>query len=172
MTLIPATQRLDPWRWLGVPSLACIAATVVFATPLRVFGLQPPEPVFPLTLAFAWAVIRPSILAPFALLGLGVFLDLWWGGPIGLWGLALLAAYALTLGVRSVLSGLGWWGLSAWYGIAVALAMGAGLVMTTLDTGAMPSLWAVLWQFLASLVLFPLAYRLIERFEDADVRFR
>ena len=28
------------------------------------------------------------------------------------------------------------------------------------------------WQFLASLVLFPFAHRLIERFDDADVRFR
>ena len=172
MTLIPATQRLDPWRWLGVPSLACVAATIVLATPIRLFGLPLPEPVFPLVLAFAWAVIRPSILAPFTLLLLGVFLDLWWGGPIGLWGIALLAAYAVTLSVRRVLSGLSWWGLCAWYAVAVGLAMAAGDLMTVMDNGAAPSLVAVFWQFVASLVLFPLSNRLIERFEDADVRFR
>jgi rod shape-determining protein MreD len=172
MTLIPATQRLDPWRWLGLPSLACVAATIVLATPIRLFGLPLPEPVFPLVLAFAWAVIRPSILAPFTLLLLGVFLDLWWGGPIGLWAVALLVAYAVTLSVRRVLSGLGWWGLCAWYAVAVGLAMGAGDLMTVMDNGAAPSLIAVFWQFVASLVLFPLSNRLIERFEDADVRFR
>jgi rod shape-determining protein MreD len=172
MTLIPATQRLDPWRWLGLPSLACVAATIVLATPIRLFGLPLPEPVFPLTLAFAWAVIRPSMLAPFTLLLLGAFLDLWWGGPIGLWAIALLVAYAVTLSVRRVLSGLGWWGLCAWYAVAVGLAMGAGDLMTVMDTGAAPSLIAVFWQFVASLVLFPLSNRLIERFEDADVRFR
>jgi rod shape-determining protein MreD len=172
MTLISATQRLDPWQWLGLPALACAAATVVLAVPLRVFGLQLPEPVFPLMLAFAWAVIRPSMLAPFALLALGLFLDLYWGGPVGLWVIALLAAYALTLSVRRVLSGLGWWGLGGWYAAAVGLAMGVGYGTTRLDSAVAPSLWAVGWQTLANLALFPLAYRLIERFEDADVRFR
>jgi rod shape-determining protein MreD len=172
MSLIPSTQRLDPLHWLVLPSLGCIAGTVILATPLRVFGLRAPEPVFPVILAFAWAVIRPSILAPFLLLGLGLFLDLYWGGPFGLWALALLAAYAVTLSVRRVLSGLGWQGLGGWYAVAVGVAMGAGYVMSTLDSGASPGLLGVFWQFLASLALFPLAYRLIERFEDADVRFR
>jgi rod shape-determining protein MreD len=172
MTLIPATRRLGPWRWLGLPSLVCIAATVLFSAPVRLFGLGPPEPVFPLVLAFAWAVIRPSILGPFALLALGLFLDLWWGGPVGLWPMALLTAYAITLGVRRVLSGLGWWGLAGWYALALAAAMAMGLLTTLLVSAAAPSLLAVFWQFLASLVLFPFAHRLIERFEDADVRFR
>jgi rod shape-determining protein MreD len=172
MTLISATRPLDPWRWLGLPSLACVAATAVLATPLKVFGLQLPEPVFPLALAFAWAVIRPSILAPFALLALGLVLDLFWGGPVGLWGLALLAAYAVTVSVRRVLSGLGWWGLAGWYLAAVLAAMAAALALTVFVAHAAPSLLAVFWQLLATLALYPLAYRLIERFEDADVRFR
>jgi rod shape-determining protein MreD len=172
MTLISATQRLDPWRWLGLPGFACVALTILFATPIKVFGLQPPEPVFPIVCAFAWAVIRPSMLAPFALLALGLFLDLWWGGPIGLWPLALLAAYSVTFSVRRVLSGLGWWGMGGWYLVATATLMGAGYLMTAMDTGGAPNPFAVFWQLLASLVLFPFAHRLIERFEDADVRFR
>ncbi len=47
--------------------------------------LQLPEPVFPMAPAFAWAMIRPSVLAPLVLLVMGLFLDLLWGGPIGLW---------------------------------------------------------------------------------------
>ena len=77
-----------------------------------------------------------------------------------------------TLSVRRVLSGLDWLGLGGWYAAALALGMGAGLLISTLGAGAMPSLLAVHWQFLATLALFPLAHRLIERFEDADVRFR
>ena len=53
--------------------------TVVFAAPLRVLGLQLPEPVFGLVLAFAWPIIRPSVLAPFVLLAYGLFTDLYWG---------------------------------------------------------------------------------------------
>lgn len=172
MTLISATQRLDPWRWLGLPSLISVAALILFATPIRVFGLQPPEPVFPVALAFAWAVIRPSMLAPFVLLLLGLFLDLFWGGPVGLWPLALLVPYAVLSSVRRVLSGLGWWGLGGWYLAVVALAMGTGVLVTVLTGASFPSMIGVGWQFLATLALFPFAYRLIERFEDADVRFR
>jgi rod shape-determining protein MreD len=32
--------------------------------------------------------------------------------------------------------------------------------------------WAVAWQYLATILLYPFSHRLIERFEDADVRFR
>ena len=94
------------------------------------------------------------------------------GGPVGLWGLALLAAYAVTVSVRRVLSGLGWWGLAGWYLAAVLAALATALALTVFVAHAAPSLLAVFWQLLATLALYPLAYRLIERFEDADVRFR
>ena len=47
-----------------------------------------------------------------------------------------------------------------------------GFLFTMLDSLAMPSLLAVFWQFLVTALLFPFAHRLIDRFEDADVRFR
>ena len=50
--------------------------------------------------------------------------------------------------------------------------MGAGYLFTMLDTQGTPDLLSVGWQFLATVILFPVADRLIERFEDADVRFR
>ena len=42
MSLLQAARPLDPWRWLGMPALACLAATIVFALPFRAFGLQLP----------------------------------------------------------------------------------------------------------------------------------
>jgi rod shape-determining protein MreD len=41
-----------------------------------------------------------------------------------------------------------------------------------LDTQNAPSLVSLAWQFLATVILYPFADRLIDRFEDADVRFR
>ena len=52
------------------------------------------------------------------------------------------------------------------------VAMAAGFLFSMLDSLAMPSLLAVFWQFLVTTLLFPFAHRLIDRFEDADVRFR
>jgi rod shape-determining protein MreD len=172
MSYANSASRLDPLQWLGLPVLTTVAATLFMAVPLRVFGLRLPEPVFPLVLAFAWAVIRPSMIAPFVLLALGLLLDLFWGGPVGLWALALLIAYGLVLGVRATLTGRGPAVLWIWYGGACAVAFGVGTLITYVKTGAIPSPFALAGQYLITLLLFPFANTLIERFDDADVRFR
>ena len=167
-----SARPLGPLMWLGLPMLLCVVATVILATPLRVYGLALPEPVFPLIAAFAWAVIRPSILPPFALLILGLFLDVFWGGPQGLWPLCLLTAYAAVLGARRLINGQDFLVMWAWYALVLAVAFGAGFLLMTMDAGEPPNLIAVAWQYLATAALFPFAHRLIERYEDADVRFR
>jgi rod shape-determining protein MreD len=169
---VSTARPLNPLFWLGGPMLICVLATVLLATPLRVFGLALPEPVFPLAMAFAWAVIRPSILPPFALLALGLFLDVFWGGPQGLWPLCLLAAYAAVLAARRLIMGQDFLFMWGWYGLVIAAAFGAGFVLMSMDAGAPPNVLAVVWQYLATLALFPFAHRLVERYEDADVRFR
>ena len=165
-------KGLQPLSWLVMPLVFTLAATVLFATPLRVWGLSLPEPVFPMILAFAWAVIRPSILGPFLLLVAGLFLDFFWGGALGLWALCLLLAYGGALLARSLMAGQSTPVLWAWYVAAVALAFGAAYLFVMLDTHVTPDPVSVGLQLAVTAALFPLAARLIARFEDADIRFR
>jgi rod shape-determining protein MreD len=167
-----AARGLQPWAWIGVPMLQAIVATILFGIPLRAFGLQLPQPIFPMALAFAWAVIRPSILAPFAILILGLILDIYWGGPLGLWALCLLIAYGVALAGRSMMAGQNRAILWAWYGLTTATAMVAGYLFVMLDARSSPGIAPLAWQFVATIVLYPYAQRLIDLFEDADVRFR
>ena len=167
-----AVRSLEPWRWLGIPMLQALGATILFAIPLRLWGLQLPEPVFPMAAVFAWAVIRPSILAPFATVIMGLFLDIVWGGAVGLWALVLLIAYGMVLGGRSMTAGQSRGALWIWYGVVTAVAMGVGFLIVSVRDHAVPSLVALGWQYLATIVLYPFAHRLIDMFEDADVRFR
>ncbi|HEX6858603.1 MAG TPA: hypothetical protein VF138_00165 [Caulobacteraceae bacterium] len=167
-----AARPLDPWRWLGIPALAAFGASVLFAVPLRVFGMQLPEPVFAMVLAFSWAVIRPSILAPFVLLLLGVLLDALWGSPLGLWSLSLLIAYASVLFVRNWMSGQSSPIMWIWFAGVTALAMLSGYIFTMIDAKAAPGWGPMAWQFFCTAILYPFAHRLIDRFEDADVRFK
>jgi rod shape-determining protein MreD len=166
------SRPLDPWRWIGVPTLLCMGASVLFAIPIRVFGYELPEPVFPLAPAFAWAMIRPSILAPFVLFTMGLFLDLLWYAPTGFWGVSMLVGYALVMFFRSMMTGQSRAVLWSWFGAMVLLVMVTGYVITILDTGRPPSIMAAFWQFLPTTLLYPFAHRLIDRFDDADVRFR
>jgi rod shape-determining protein MreD len=152
--------------------LQALAVTVLFGIPIRLWGLQLPEPVFPMAVVFAWGVIRPSILAPFAIVIMGLFLDSFWGGPFGLWALALLVAYGLVMGGRSMTAGQSRGALWIWYGVVTAIAMAIGFLVEVMKTRDMPGLIPMAWQYLATIVLYPFAHRLIDMFEDADVRFR
>lgn len=149
-----------------------IVATLVLATPVTLFGLGLPEPVIPMVLAFAWPLIRPSITAPLALFGLGLFLDVLLYTPLGLWSLSLICIYAAILVSRNFLMGQETRVLFVWYTVAVLGAFFLAYVIATIDAGRAPSLLALLGQIVPTLLIFPLADRLIQRFDDGDVRFR
>lgn len=172
MSGFQASRSLDPWGWLVAPTLMCLAATILFAVPVRLFGLRLPEPIWPLVPAFAWAVVRPSILPPILLFGMGLFIDLLSGGPMGLWPIALLVAYGSVFLTRSMMAGQSRAMVWLWYASAVLFAFIAADFLVMLDALNTPNYLAVLWQFLVTAALYPLAHRLIERYEDADVRFR
>jgi rod shape-determining protein MreD len=171
MTARP-NRPLSPAFWIGLPMAACVVASIVLATPIRIAGLQAPEPAFALIPAFAWGAARPSIVPPFALVVLGIFLDLLWGGPLGLWPACLLTAYALVFFARPILAGQEFWALWAAYVVACAGAMTVGVALTSFRAGHAPDLLGVGLQFGVSAALFPFAWRLLERYEVADTRFR
>jgi len=167
-----AARTLEPWRWLGIPMLQALGATILFGIPLRLWGLQLPEPLFVMPVVFAWAVIRPSVIAPFCVLLMGLFLDSFWYAPLGLWAVCLILAYGMVLGGRQMMAGQSRTMMWAWYAVVTATALGAAYLFVMLDVKSQPSLIAVGWQFLTTILLYPFAHRLIEIFEDADVRFR
>jgi len=166
------SQPLQPLVWLVAPALIAVAATVLLAVPLRLFGLSLPEPVFPMVLAFAWAVIRPSILGPFLLLLSGLFLDLFWNGELGLWALSLILVYGVVVMIRSLMAGQPVLVLWLWYGLFTLLAFGLVYAVVAAQSHTAPNLLAVACQSVVTIMLFPFARRLIEQFEDADIRFR
>ncbi len=172
MTRFRTIQPLNPAEWLLAPAALCVVVTLVLAVPIRLFGLRLPEPVFGMAPAFAWAIIRPSVLAPFVLIALGLFQDLIWGGPIGLWPLCLLALYGQAFSARQALTSEGFWALGAWYCGGCAVSFGVGVLLTTLVSGEVVNLAGVGLQFAATAALYPVVWTLTERFEDADVRFR
>lgn len=167
-----AVKVVGPLQWIVIPSLLALAATLILATPIEMFGLTLPEPVVPMTLAFAWPLIRPSVIAPFALTVVGLILDLLWGGPLGLWPLSLLAAYGLVLLLRPYIAGQDKLVLFGWFIGASILGLFVAYLAMTLNTGMPPSLIALFFQILPTALLFPFADRLIEQFDDGDVRFR
>jgi len=163
---------VGPMQWIALPALAAMAGSVVLATPVEMFGLKLPEPILPMVLAFAWPLIRPSMVAPAVLFCLGLFLDLLWGSPLGLWSLSLLGVYAIVLASRNLLAGQETQILFGWYAGCTLLAFLLTYVIVSLNAGNAPSILALLGQMIPTLLLFPVASWLIERFDDGETRFR
>jgi rod shape-determining protein MreD len=167
-----AVRVVGPVQWIFIPAGVTLVVTILLATPVELFGLHLPEPVIPMVLAFAWPLIRPSIIAPLVLALLGLLLDILTYGPLGLWGLALLAIYAVVLASRSFLIGQDTAVLFAWYGACCTLAFLMAYVVVSVIARNPPSLLSLIGQVVPTLLLFPFANQMIERFEDGDVRFR
>ncbi len=165
-------MRPSLFSWLIAPLLLALAATILFAVPAEVAGLRLPEPLWLMPLAFAWPLIKPSVSGPLALLVGGLFLDLFWQGPLGLWPLALLTAYAAVLFVRPLLVGQPPLVLAAWYAGATALTFAAAHLLTIFDLRQAPQPAAIGLQVFATILLYPAAHRLIDAFEDVGARVR
>jgi len=169
----PAAVRVvGPVQWIVYPALAAVILTVLLATPVELFGLKMPEPVLPLVLAFAWPLIRPSMVAPAVLFGLGLFLDLMWGGTLGVWPLGLMAVYGVVLAARNLLAGQETQILFVWYATCTLAAFLLAYLVVSLNAGNPPSLLALAGQVVPTLLLFPIADWMIQRFDDGDLRFR
>jgi rod shape-determining protein MreD len=167
-----AVRVVGPLHWVVYPALICMALTVVLSTPVRLFGMPPPEPIFPMVLAFAWPLIRPSMMGPAFLLITGLFLDLELDGPLGLWALVLLGVYGVTLAARAFIVGQQIAVLFGWYvGLTSAGILGSYLFMMV-ESGVAPTVVGAILQWFPTVLLFPAGYWLIQRFDDGDVRFR
>lgn len=167
-----AVRVVGPVQWIVYPALAAVATTILLATPVELFGLKMPEPVLPLVLAFAWPLIRPSMVAPAVLFGLGLFLDLMWGGTLGVWPLSLMIVYGVVLAGRNLLAGQETQILFIWYAICTLTAFLLAYLMVSVKVGNAPSILSLMGQMIPTLLLFPIADWMIQRFDDGDLRFR
>lgn len=167
-----AVRVVGPLHWVIYPALACMAATVIFGTPVRVFNLPLPEPIIAMVLAFAWPLIRPNMLGPAMLFVVGLFTDLFMRTPMGFWTLPLLGIYATILFARSLIVGQEMKVLAGWWLGVTGFAFVYAYFFRMLDVKVAPGIVPTLLQFAPTVALFPLANMLVQRFDDGDVRFR
>ncbi len=171
----PATVRVvGPMQWIVYPALISVALSIVLATPVELFGLKLPEPILPIVLAFAWPLIRPSMLAPFVLFLLGLFMDLLLAGqqPLGVWAFSLMVVYAAVLAARNLLAGQETQNLFVWFACCTLAAFLLTYLIVTMKGATAPSLLSLLGQLIPTLLLFPVSNWMIERFDDGDMRLR
>jgi rod shape-determining protein MreD len=116
---------LNVSRMLGslLPVLSAVLLVMLVTLPVSLTGGLFPAPVLALTAVYFWALVRPDLMPPPAVLVVGLLEDFLSGGPPGVWATGFIAAYAFVDRQRENLAGLA--GAAALLGFAVAMAVAA-----------------------------------------------
>jgi rod shape-determining protein MreD len=167
-----AAKIISAWDWIFLPALLSLLATLIMATNIPLpFGLDLPEPIWPMVLAFSWPLIRPSYLAPLVLAALGLCLEYFWNAPLGLYVLSLMVVYGGTLLIRSYIVGQDLAVVLVAYLIACFVFFAIATLLTTIDSGMVPRLISVFEQWFATGFLVIFVHALLSRYLHAEVRF-
>lgn len=107
-----------------------VLGALVYAAPVGVAGFHPPMPWLPLLPVFFWGLLRPDLMHAVAAFVVGLFQDLVSGGPLGVWALTYLVAFAAIAPQRDALAGQSstavWIGFAMFVALAAVTAYGAG----------------------------------------------
>jgi rod shape-determining protein MreD len=98
-----------------------VLAALVYSAPIGVGGMDAPMPWLALLPVFFWGVLRPDLGRAVAAFGVGLFQDIVSGGPLGVWALAYLVAFAVVAPQREALAGQS--AGAVWIGFALFVAL-------------------------------------------------
>ena len=86
--------------------------------PLSLTNGLVPAPLLALMPIYFWCLMRPDLMTPAAVFGIGLFQDIMAGGPPGIWTLSFVVTYAVIDRQREAFAGLS--GFGAVLGFATA----------------------------------------------------
>jgi rod shape-determining protein MreD len=139
-----------------LPVGSAILLTILVNLPVSLTGGLFPAPILALPAIYFWALVRPDLMSPFAVLVIGVLEDLLSGGAPGLWAAGFLSAYALADRHRDILAGLS--GAIALFGFAAAmlLASATAYILTWIVYLRWPALAPLLLANVVTVMFYPL----------------
>lgn len=89
-------ERRSTWPTLLGMLVTLAASLLIHAAPTRLPTGADILPLFPLITLYIWAVRRPRYVPPWLIFIVGLLQDLLIGGPMGVWALSYLVAFAIA----------------------------------------------------------------------------
>jgi rod shape-determining protein MreD len=138
-----------------LPCLSAVLLMLLVNLPVPLTGGLLPAPLLALTAVYFWALVRPDLMPPFAVLVIGLLEDLFSGGPPGVWATGFVAAYALVDRQRDNLAGLAGIGAVVGFAAAMALAAFATFVLTWIMYLRHPPIAPLLLASVVTVLFYP-----------------
>lgn len=156
-------RHFATWATITTAAVLMVVSVLLMVTPINLFGGWLPLPMLPLIVIFLYGLDRPASLPPHVSFGAGLLQDLLFGAAIGPWASIYLLVHAAIIWQRSYFMGRDSVVLTSGFAIA---CFGAAFVywleMSILMGRSLP-LFAVLWQAVISVLMFPAALLLFRR---------
>ena len=131
-----------------------VLGVVVANVPVTFLGGLLPPPLLSLMPIYFWCLVRPDLMPAPAALALGAFEDLLSGGPMGVWALSFVVAYALVDRERDAFAGLSGIGAIMGFGTAALLAGATEYGIAAFTYSRFPPLAPVILQIASTVVLY------------------
>lgn len=125
------TGLIMGWRFLSalVPVLCGLVAVVISSLPISLTNGLVPAPLLALVPIYFWCLVRPDLMTPAAVFGIGLLQDIMAGGPPGIWTLSFVVTFAVLDRRREAFAGLS--GLAAVLGFAAAALVATACAYAT-----------------------------------------
>ena len=145
----------------ATPFFVGVGLILISLMPLSISGGMFTTPAFPLMAIYFWALNRPELMPPLAVFGLGLIQDLLTGGPLGLWALVYLVAYAFIDTQRLILISRVPHRIWIGFGLVMLVAALTAWAVGSLAYGQPVSPVRLAIQALISIAVYPVAGRLL-----------
>lgn len=143
--------------WKG--TLLLVILTVLSVLSVNIIGRKVSFVFLPLIAIFLWPRIDTPIISIISILLLGFLLDILSAGPLGLWPLIFLSVFTLFRPDKRLKRYRFWSAFRKWIAV-LTLAVVAAYLLGWFAMGRRPEIWALIYQAIAAVVLFPVVYGL------------
>ena len=139
-----------------VPAFLGLLLVLLANMPVSFTGGLLPVPALALACVYFWVLVRPDLMSPFVVLGIGLAEDLLSGGPPGLWAAGFLAAFWLTDRQRETFAGLTGAGALVGFAGAMLCAAAAAYMLAAIVYLRLAPVAPLLLQSVTTVLFYPL----------------
>ena len=141
--------------WKG--TLLLLILTTLSVLSVNILGRKVSFVFLPLIAVFLWPRVDTPVVSIIFILLFGLLLDVLSAGPLGLWSLIFLSVLALFRPHKRLRDHNFWSAFLTWLAV-LALAVVAVYLLGWFAMGRRPETWALFYQAVAAVVLFPIVY--------------
>ncbi|HKD21865.1 MAG TPA: rod shape-determining protein MreD [Rhizomicrobium sp.] len=138
----------------GLPFLCGVVGVIISNVPISFFGGFLPSPLLAFMPVYFWCLVRPDLMPAPAALALGALEDLLSPGPMGVWALAFVVAYALIDRERDAFAGLSGVGAIIGFSAAILVTEAVAYIVVAVTHDAFPPFASSMLQAATTILLY------------------